>query len=80
MIKPPCNRQRFPLNIIGFFDMNADSIGFSEEYTVATLNYIQDQGTFIDGRDNTEYKWVKIKNKTWMVEEFVNYYFISINL
>ncbi|MGC9355246.1 MAG: hypothetical protein ACP5D9_15470, partial [Mariniphaga sp.] len=34
-------------------------------------------GTFVDTRDNREYKWVKIGNQTWMTENFAYAPFIS---
>lgn len=41
------------------------SCGISEN---ELINSEAKEGTFIDSRDNREYKWIKIGNQTWMAE------------
>jgi uncharacterized protein (TIGR02145 family) len=47
--------------------------GYGAEESFTTIK--QETGTFIDARDNVTYKWVKIGNQVWMVENLKATYY-----
>lgn len=51
------------------FVQNVDTIIYGEEVSFTTFSsYYSSTGYFVDNRDSTEYKWVKIGNQIWMAE------------
>ncbi len=47
------------------FAINSEDTAYGRQLELKTVD---STGTFIDSRDNTEYKWVKIDNQIWMAE------------
>jgi len=57
------------------YAVNSEGISYGEEKQFTTQGF--DIGTFVDTRDNREYKWVTIGNQTWMAENLAYLPFVN---